>query len=621
MGGTEEVYGGGAFEFDPTYGIKENYGESFLGIDYRFPASQFGFPTDPTTANQLQAVSNKISTGTKVIEFSGLGITGGPALAHLEKIPKQHLEEVRRLKELTNIELTFHGPLVEATGFSRQGWQENDRERAEREMFTAVKRAHELDPKGNIIVTFHSSNGLPDPVLKEFNEQTKKEEVKEFVTVDDYSGQFNRVDTKTKFFENIDKSNPDLYLKKRNKEGWDGALQSVSFDISRGIQNILEVTERQPTDTEEIEKAKGSILEIYGKAGTPEGKKILQEFDPQTRKWIENRMNALTFGELNLRKAYQNFQELCERAYHAGDAQQKKKLIEFRDEIRPKLDYIKDPSKINLLAEGLSEGINVLKSVEPQLERPLREWAIDKASTTFGNVAFNSYKEFKSNDSSPIISIENPPAGSGLSRADDLRDLVKMAREKFIQRAKTELGVDEDKAKEKANQLIGITWDVGHINMIRGKGYGEKHLLEETEKVAPYIKHVHLSDNFGTEHTELPMGMGNVPTNKMLELIHQYNKKVKKIVETGDWYSRQGGLAQTQTPIRQTLTAFGSSVYSNGGPYWNQAAAITPGYFAGQGTINPDIHHSLYGSGFSNLPTELGGQMAGRSRVSGAPIE
>jgi len=29
----------------------------------------------------------------------------------------------------------------------------------------------------------------------------------------------------------------------------------------------------------------------------------------------------------------------------------------------------------------------------------------------------------------------------------------------------------------------------------------------------------------------------------------------------------------------------------------------------------------MYGAGFSNLPVELGGQMAGRSRMSGAPIE
>ena len=45
------------------------------------------------------------------------------------------------------------------------------------------------------------------------------------------------------------------------------------------------------------------------------------------------------------------------------------------------------------------------------------------------------------------------------------------------------------------------------------------------------------------------------------------------------------------------------------------------GYFAGQGTINPEIHHSLYSTGFTSLPQELGGQVAGKaSRMSGTPM-
>jgi len=32
-------------------------------------------------------------------------------------------------------------------------------------------------------------------------------------------------------------------------------------------------------------------------------------------------------------------------------------------------------------------------------------------------------------------------------------------------------------------------------------------------------------------------------------------------------------------------------------------------------------HFSMYGSGFSNLPPELGGQLSGRARLGGAPIE
>ena len=131
------------------------------------------------------------------------------------------------------------------------------------------------------------------------------------------------------------------------------------------------------------------------------------------------------------------------------------------------------------------------------------------------------------------------------------------------------------------------------------------------------VKHVHLSDNFGMEHTELPMGMGNVPTKAHMDILDKYNNKLKKVVETGTWYQYF-----KTPPLAETFSALGSPVYSmQMGPSWNNVyGRTTSGYFSGYG-MNPDIHHSIYGSGFSNLPVELGGQMQGRSRMSGNPME
>ena len=77
------------------YGLDPDHGEDFLGFSYRFPAEQFGLPTDPRTANQIKAVSDKLATGAKTIEFSGVT----PSV--FENIPKQHLTEANRLKKLT----------------------------------------------------------------------------------------------------------------------------------------------------------------------------------------------------------------------------------------------------------------------------------------------------------------------------------------------------------------------------------------------------------------------------------------------------------------------------------------------------------------------------------------
>jgi hypothetical protein len=152
--------------------------------------------------------------------------------------------------------------------------------------------------------------------------------------------------------------------------------------------------------------------------------------------------------------------------------------------------------------------------------------------------------------------------------------------------------------------------------MIRKLGYGKTELIEQAKKIAPYLKHIHLSDNFGFEHIELPMGMGNVPTKEIFEALGEKGKKAKKVIETGSWYQ----YFQT-SPLKQTLQAFGSPIYAmEMAPSWKGSTGITGGYFAGRGML-PEVHYSMYGAGFSGLPTELGGSTGGKKSFSGAPIE
>lgn len=634
MGDTENFYYGSKFGFDPTYGIAENYGDSFLGLDYRPATGQLGVNTDPFTANQLAKVSDKISTGAKTIEVQGIALGGQRAeMGLMDKIPKQHWKEIERLKKLAGVDLTFHGPLFEPTG-AKQGWKEEDRQNVERKMISAVRRSHALDPQGNLVVTFHASVGIPQPERITFNDAGEKE-IMEFWVVDE-SGtrqaegmQFRNVAPQFNYFKN-QKLTPTEMIEKENKESWFEQLQRINFNVHQGsqvIENEIRRLGEGSTDEEKakIEAEKEALLNQY-KAFMKGDDQYIKEIDDVQKPEIMRRMNALAHGDIYLRQVYGEFQNIFNRAWKAAESNKMEENLErlkkFRDQLVPKLkDLEDDPSKVTELSKELIEGVNVLRQLTPpETIKPMRDWAIEQASTTFANVALDAYKKFE--DHAPIISIENPPAGDGLSTADDIEAVVKKAREKFAQEAVDTLNLSKSEAEKHAEKLLGVTWDVGHINMIRGQGYEEKDVVEQTKQIAKYVKHVHLSDNFGIDHTELPMGMGNVPTKKMLDLIHQWNKKVKMIAETGDWYSAQGGLGQKSTPLRQTVNAFGSSVYGNGlGPYWNQVGAIVPGYFSGQGNINPDIHHSLYGSGFSNLPVELGGQMAGKSRVSGAPIE
>ncbi len=178
--------------------------------------------------------------------------------------------------------------------------------------------------------------------------------------------------------------------------------------------------------------------------------------------------------------------------------------------------------------------------------------------------------------------------------------------------------MSKGEAQRVAEKLIGATWDVGHINMLRKHGFEEKHIIQETEKIAPFVKHVHLSDNFGMEHTELPMGMGNVPMKEIMEKLGKKGFEAKKIIEAGQWWQHM----QT-SPFQATVEGLGSPMFTTGGPYWNQGTQLQQGYLGGYGMMLPQINYETFGAGFSQLPIELGGQRGGNtgSRMSGKPME
>src|SRR3989338_8647363 len=101
MAGTESFYRGGYNSFDSGYGegMEEDVYGGFRGYGSSFHS--LGFPSDPTTANQIKAVSDKLNTGAKTIEVSGVNIAFGEgAMGLLDSIPKQQFAEIRRLKKL-----------------------------------------------------------------------------------------------------------------------------------------------------------------------------------------------------------------------------------------------------------------------------------------------------------------------------------------------------------------------------------------------------------------------------------------------------------------------------------------------------------------------------------------
>jgi len=623
-----------------SYPIESSYSKAFTG--YSVSPYSLGLATDPRTANQLGEVSRRLNIGGTTIE------AGAISADVMESIPEQHLDEIRRLSKLTNTDITFHAPIVEPSGFTKEGWSEANRQMTERQMLSAVERAKKLTKDQAIPVTFHSSAGLPEGLIRVKEEG--KEKVKGMAVIDPMSGEVSMIKEKERFFPEageVEKKpfSPETELKRINEDAWLSTLNKLAFNADRGgevlthAKSIMTGAKGGLSDIDE-EKLEKQMVKYY-KLGKKMTNEEVQQWKDKGWKGEMGMMKDISrdfdHAQVFLMDSYNNLKGLYNRIYKeisdtaakgkVEDKEQAKKDLEKLDayakEIVPlvKKGIERDPEKIQEFSDMIGKGLRVLKEdVKPKIYRPLDDFVIDNSAKTFGNVAWNVFAKAKPEERNklPIISIENPPAGGGISRAEEIKKLIEASRDQFVRKAKEEGKMSESEAKKMAEKMIGATWDVGHINMLRKYGYDKADIVKQTEKIKPFLKHMHLSDNFGYEHTELPMGMGDVPLKEMLQKIGKTEGDIKKIMETGNWYQYF-----KTTPFKQVLEGVRAPIYGmKAPPYWSQAAQAMGAYSTGYGTIFPEQHFSMYGGGFSTLPVELGGQVQQKgSRFTGTPME
>ena len=593
--------------------INQGYGEFFTG--YRLPAGKLGASTSIQTANQVQEVSTRLNEGMKVVEMSVLD----PRV--MEMIPRQHMQEINRLSKLTGSEATIHGPLIDPAGFSREGWSEANRGRAEREMLNTVERAHALNPDGNVPVSFHSSHwGFPGAEYEKVKKDGKWEEQKvSIVAVNPESGQpsvFKAEDVYYPGMEKPIKYTPEKRLEVYNNTTWINQTTGLLQMAKHGdeiISNPDVVSAAANPDYEKYTLEQKQRNQVPGN---------IANADNEAQKAIIFYSDA----EAGIRSIYDNaYKYGVKEEKNKGLAGERKIQLDIYADVYKKImpEIIDKEKKGDLIGAALRYkklceiGTGALKNMHPvEMMRPVEEFALDKSARTVGNVAYQAYKKF--GEHAPIVSLENPPGEiGGFSRAAQLKNLVHESRDQFVKTA-VENGMSESKAERAAEKLIGATWDVGHINLLRKGGFTEADIIEETRKIAPVVKHVHLADNFGYQEAHLPPGMGGVPIKPMLEELEKAGFRGKAIVEAGEFVQHF-----KTSPHPYALAAMGSPMYDmKAAPYWNQTLGIPGSYSAGYGMIFPEEHFSLYGGGFSGLPAELGGKIPGKqSRLSGTPME
>ncbi len=622
--GYESFYEGGVSS------LKPDFGDYFSG--YRMNASQLGFPGSAQTANQLGETINAIRQGVKAFEVTLADIQDVS-----QTIPKQHFKEMRALMKLTGVKPSVHGPIVDAAGFTERGWGgEITREDNERRMFDAIEKAQEIDSSGKIPIVFHTSNGIPEA---EYVPGKEGVETNKIFAINQETNQLAPIEKEYKYYP-------------RKPESLKG--KGELFDVKKQLESINNTKwENKLTDlatfnkhADEVIGAAPVILKEYENAVIDKKTKKFYDFDFKEGKEKKELPSIFNMGSeeektYGKKEAYKkmmdadiflenvrlNFNNAFHKAYKYGSPEQKEELKELSEKYSEKIKGL-EGSKIPVFAplikrqifdEAITRLQNITARGSPKVFEEVEEFAMDKAVDTFGNLAINSYDKFQ--DKAPIIVVENPPHGMAFSRAEDLKKIIEYSREKFKNYLIENKGIKKKEAEKLAEEKIGATWDVGHLNMMKKKGFTDKDIIEETRKIRPYVRHIHLTDNFGFSDSHLPPGMGNVPIKAILEELEKSGrfKEMRKIVEAPNFVQHF-----KKSPHPWTLSAFGSPIYGmKVGPYWNQVQDVVGSYFGGYGTINPQQHHSLYGAGFTALPAELGGAMPGsqgQSRFGGTPM-
>lgn len=84
---------------------------------------------------------------------------------------------------------------------------------------------------------------------------------------------------------------------------------------------------------------------------------------------------------------------------------------------------------------------------------------------------------------------------------------------------------------------FGLCFDVGHAHC-----YAEESVLVWAEKLAPYIRHLHVHDNDGTFDAHDRIGNGTVPVEEILALLYKQNPQLTVTIECSAYADTESSL-------------------------------------------------------------------------------
>ncbi len=627
-------------------------------IDTILSAGRVGATSSPQVANQIGELNSRLNQGLKAVELGTMN------QRLLDQVPEEHFREARRLGKLTGSEASLHAPIqdLDLAGFTQQGWDPNERKRKVAQLGAVVKKAYLLDPDGNTPITIHAGTFPAQKWRKDWEgTEYKDKEGKvvedkrsEMMIINPHTGEVRptRYRDRLRFGQEEPEAwTPERQMNNSNITSWDqekfqllnwkkqmnekddmtnSRLKSLNYDelilgdkegiLTPDERNILKVAEQEIKDNESfksetyqlIRSSLEDMYERFQKYPYKEGNMAV-EYDIFKKHKYPEYKKQFDVGEKEVEKKLEAYKKTAEQLTNAKTHEEAQQLNKKFDNAKAELD-----SALYKQTEILVRASQAMPA--PRLWRPVDEFAKEETAKSLAEAAVDAYNKYK--DKSPMMLLENVYPEFALSRADTLKATIKKAQDDFVELAMKKkenggLGLSKEAARKHAEKVIGVTWDVGHIYMLRKSGYSDEDIRKEAEKIAPYVKHLHLTDNFGFEDSHLPPGLGEVNIKDQLKAIEKFHagraseedfKKVRGIVEAGEFVANY-----KEAPHLYALSYLGSPLYSDGAaPYWQQSWDTFGSYFGGYGELLPQKYFDLYGApGFSQLPATLGGSGSG----------
>lgn len=592
-----------------------------------------GAPTSTETANQIQQIMQLVPSGMQNVEIGALR----PEI--FEAIPKEHFNQMKQIAKLTIRDfekegkpspLSMHAPLIEPSGFRENKWEYETWKTNQAHLKNVVEKATDLGT--STPVNIHGSH-TPSYITR-YDKEKSKEYLQKIYKQADYAEE-----GREKYLENHKK---EIELLKQNEypdimfvvDPSTGQLQQARIEeVHYPGKTILETpVDRLKTMNHTVwENKRREIVATHtemdrvGQRIKGETGKAPDEFRTREEqlKYYEDHPGAGQF----LRNYFVLEKHLNSQVNDALDKAIKTAELTENEKLFRGLKEVQKAGRIDTF------NLITYPGFEPDVFVPVETFARGKASDTFAELALKGIDVVREKNKklprekqmplnqAPVICVENVSPETAFGRGESMRDVIEESREKFVQKA-TERGISSSEAARLAEKLIGATWDVGHINLLKRYGYDDKKLMKELEKVKKDIKHVHITDNFGQWDAHLAPGMGNVPIKEILKELKPRMGEVRAIVEAGGYYQHF-----KQSPAPHVLRELNPPLYTVPGlPGWKEIGENyffgSAGYVPGYGHFLPAEHFSMYGTGFSQLPTALGGTRAGeeKGKFAGTPM-